>query len=505
LLPSNPIQDSFELLNADRSDNTTYSKNNKQENTNTIQKKEQLLFPNFTQFHPHHLPSAFVRASRLTQSRWNQFQQSLSNYLKYYPEQKLPYQAIVGERYQLSACIEYLVSLQNLYYTLVGSKDWKRVCSQIPLEANWESDNLRMALEHLYQALPNNKSDSNDNHDDKDDDDDTEDRRYVIYKLLLLYRLHSVTALDSVDLVKLRYRISELERIFRDPSRRSGNAKTATVTSAGASHATTNHTLLLEDMAEYFILKQDLARSRGMDTFADWILKDRLVDRFKLLSLLKKVSNQADKALERIALLKQGEIIPNQDQEVENPASDGDNESKRSDKVRLEEPPSYSLPLVPSAISFELESVLETMFRLVESLFGVVIDEEENVNGWHPDVRLFHVYEESSVSASTGDNEKGAYLGSFYLDPLARPGKEETITSLVLFLGSRTVPILATHATTIANETTLVLPYVAALFKTMGGAIQSILAGPVLVGFYNRHVHLQDIEPIWKNVSIDYV
>jgi hypothetical protein len=154
------IHASFELLNADRSDNNT--RKNKQEN-NTIQKKEQLLFPNFTQFHPHHLPSAFVRASRLTQSRLNQFQQSLSNYLKYYPERKLSDKAIVGERYQLPPV------LNTWYYTSVGSKDWKRVCSQIPLEANWASDNLRMALEHLYQALPN-YSDSDDRCEDKDDD-----------------------------------------------------------------------------------------------------------------------------------------------------------------------------------------------------------------------------------------------------------------------------------------------------------------------------------------------
>ncbi len=54
------------------------------------------------------------------------------------------------------------------------------------------------------------------------------------------------------------------------------------MTSAGASHAKNYHTLLLEDMAEYFILKQDLAHSRGMDTFlADWILKDRLVDQIQ--------------------------------------------------------------------------------------------------------------------------------------------------------------------------------------------------------------------------------
>lgn len=506
-LPSNPIQESFALIQTD--DHPSNNNNAKR-------------VPDFTQFQPHHLRPAFVKASRLTQTRLNLFQQKLANFLKYYPEQTLPMEEIVGERHQLPALIVYLVSLQNLYFSLVGSDEWKRACSQIPLEANWESDNLRMVLEHLYQSM----APSGD--DDKDDNDDLEERRYIVYKMMLLYRLHTITALDSVDLVKLRYRISELERIFRDPSRRSGSTN-ATTTITNNSNAN-NQTLLLQDMAEYFVLKQDLARSRGMDTFADWILKDRMLDRFRLLSLLKKVLQQADKTVAKIVLAK--EKISDSHTNVNKNRNDPEsrdyiptptpNDGGMDGTVNQDKPPTKSPPpIAPVLMSFEFESVLETMFRLVESLFGVVIDEEENVAAWHTDVRLFHVYEESegelpmsntrkdnthedeTASVTNDEDTKGKYLGSFYIDPLARPGKEMTVTNLGLFMGTRTVPILATHATLLEKEgvITLNLPFVLSLFKSMGGAIQSILAGPILVGFNNRHVHLQDIEPLWRNVS----
>src|SRR6202451_1837697 len=60
---------------------------------------------------------------------------------------------------------------------------------------------------------------------------------------------------------------------------------------------------------------------------------------------------------------------------------------------------------------FPLESVLEGLFGLAQRLFGVrVTPADGEAPVWHPDVRFFHVSDES-----------GRRIASFYLDPYSRP------------------------------------------------------------------------------------
>ena len=61
---------------------------------------------------------------------------------------------------------------------------------------------------------------------------------------------------------------------------------------------------------------------------------------------------------------------------------------------------------------FPMPRVLEGLFALAGRLFGVSIEAADGETPvWHPDVRFFHVRDES-----------GAPLASFYLDPYSRPG-----------------------------------------------------------------------------------
>jgi oligopeptidase A len=61
---------------------------------------------------------------------------------------------------------------------------------------------------------------------------------------------------------------------------------------------------------------------------------------------------------------------------------------------------------------FPFESVLGGAFRLAERLFGVRIAPAEGVSVWHDSVRAFYL-----------DDEKGARLGLFYVDPYPRDSK----------------------------------------------------------------------------------
>ena len=60
---------------------------------------------------------------------------------------------------------------------------------------------------------------------------------------------------------------------------------------------------------------------------------------------------------------------------------------------------------------FPINRVLDGMFQIVQRLFGIEISEEQEFEGWHPDVRLFRV------------QENGQTVGRFYFDLYARSNK----------------------------------------------------------------------------------
>ncbi len=64
--------------------------------------------------------------------------------------------------------------------------------------------------------------------------------------------------------------------------------------------------------------------------------------------------------------------------------------------------------------------VLEGLFHIIETLFGVTI-RPDSAPVWHPDVRFFRI-ERRRASGSGGD-AAAELVGQFYLDPYARPGK----------------------------------------------------------------------------------
>jgi thimet oligopeptidase len=62
---------------------------------------------------------------------------------------------------------------------------------------------------------------------------------------------------------------------------------------------------------------------------------------------------------------------------------------------------------------FPLEQVLAGLFDIARDVFGVVVREETEARGWHPDVRLFALV----------DADSGEHLTDVYIDPFARDGK----------------------------------------------------------------------------------
>jgi Zn-dependent oligopeptidase len=85
----------------------------------------------------------------------------------------------------------------------------------------------------------------------------------------------------------------------------------------------------------------------------------------------------------------------------------------------------YEMPKeIDMSMYLSLDGTLGGLFAVSRALFGIVVKEAEKnlVNGWYPDVRLFHL----------SDEDTGKELGSFYLDPFRRPAKSWEIHVLPL-------------------------------------------------------------------------
>ena len=71
---------------------------------------------------------------------------------------------------------------------------------------------------------------------------------------------------------------------------------------------------------------------------------------------------------------------------------------------------------------FPEHKVLEGMFRVVETIYGIRI-EPDSAETWHPDVRFFRIVGASGAPDSGASGGAEAPLGRFYLDPYARDTK----------------------------------------------------------------------------------
>jgi oligopeptidase A len=123
---------------------------------------------------------------------------------------------------------------------------------------------------------------------------------------------------------------------------------------------------------------------------------------------------------------------------------------------------------------FPFPRVLEGMFRLAESLFGVDIKEsEETAPKWHPDVIYYKVY------------DKGQELASFYLDAYSRPGTKRGGAWMGVCLDRRIIdgkarlPVtyLNANATPPIGDSPSLLSFneVTTLFHEFGHGLQAML------------------------------
>jgi len=147
-----------------------------------------------------------------------------------------------------------------------------------------------------------------------------------------------------------------------------------------------------------------------------------------------------------------------------------------------------------------LDGVLGGAFGLSRALFGLVVHEEtdkDQVNGWHPDVRLFHVY----------DEDKSLYLGSFYLDPYRRQIKSDQafVGSIYEKSGNTVMPLVCMNCNIRPPvwdhmPTEVTLDDSQTLFREFGHVLQYLLAQDDAGGVFGAQNMQLDTEEFLSQV-----
>lgn len=181
------------------------------------------------------------------------------------------------------------------------------------------------------------------------------------------------------------------------------------------------NTKILEQM---LALRQRFARLLGYKTFAHYVLEERMAKTPKqvfdfLEQLRPQLRKKMDAELALLLALKQKDIPTAQRIEP----WDWRYYSNQLKKIR------YSVDHEAIRRYFPMDHVIQTVFSIYETLLGVRFAEIKPARAWHPDVRLYAVY----------DNEKGQLVSHFYLDLFPRPGKYTHFAAFG-FLGGRRLP-----------------------------------------------------------------
>ncbi|HUQ70218.1 MAG TPA: M3 family metallopeptidase [Planctomycetaceae bacterium] len=124
---------------------------------------------------------------------------------------------------------------------------------------------------------------------------------------------------------------------------------------------------------------------------------------------------------------------------------------------------------------FPFEKVLDGLFRLLERLFDIRVEQvTDGVSTWHPDVRFFHIR-----------NEAGEPIAAFFLDPYSRPENKRPGAWMDDCLGRRRLgdrvqlPVahLVCNQTPPVGDTPALMTFreVETLFHEMGHGLQHML------------------------------
>jgi oligopeptidase A len=174
-------------------------------------------------------------------------------------------------------------------------------------------------------------------------------------------------------------------------------------------------------LEEAIKLRNQIAQDFGMPSWSHYQLEERMAKNPEAVAafyedLLPALKAQGNQDLGVMAELLESEAADNQMQVWD--WRYFDTQQRKTD---------YGVDPFEVAAYFPLDAVLDGMFELVQSTFGITFEEQDASDAWHPDVRLF----------AMSDTESGDDLAHFYLDLFPREGKFGHAAEFPLILSRR--------------------------------------------------------------------
>ena len=152
-------------------------------------------------------------------------------------------------------------------------------------------------------------------------------------------------------------------------------------------------------------LRREIAQLLGFKTYADYVLKHRMASNVR--NVYRLLDDLID-AYRPTAIKERDELIKMAHKDVEKmmPWDSG----FYSHKLQMKR---YNLDAEMLRPYFELSKVIEGVFGLANTLYGITFRENKDIPVYHPDVKAYEVF----------DND-GSYLAVFYADFHPRKGKQ---------------------------------------------------------------------------------
>lgn len=169
-------------------------------------------------------------------------------------------------------------------------------------------------------------------------------------------------------------------------------------------------------------LRQEKAELLGYNTFADYVLEERMaksplkVQEF-LNELLEKATPYAENEIEELKKLAKADGID----EIQ-----GYDHAFYAEKLRKQKFDLNDEELKPY---FQLEKVQEAVFGLAGKLFGLTFKEVSDVQKYHPDVQVFEVFDyaqtdnSNTIGVTLSEVEASKFKALLYTDYFPRKGK----------------------------------------------------------------------------------
>lgn len=145
-----------------------------------------------------------------------------------------------------------------------------------------------------------------------------------------------------------------------------------------------------------------------------------------------------------------------------------------------------------------LDGAMQFLCRIATDFFGITVRPVDKPSqAWHSDVKLYHVYD-----GENNNCDPNAYLGSFYLDPFQRPGKQSRSATIPIFPKTRHRKPLVCVSLELeppawdSDPTPLRWNDCESLFHEFGHVLQFLLARPEQSALLSPHNMALDVSEL---------